>query len=117
MTSDNLRTALHCELPTYRMVCRPEQYRVRTVLYRSMLHLTEALQFALAPTHTPKVERIEEQDSAVWGSNVGYADSSDGKSTRAVTPPPQPDVRERAEAQACGSSPKFSATRRVPAGR
>ncbi|KAL1947864.1 hypothetical protein VTO73DRAFT_13588 [Trametes versicolor] len=97
MTLDNLRTALHCELPIYRRVCRPEQYRVRTVLYRSMLHLTEALQSALTPTRTPKVESSEEsQDSFVWGNLVGYADSSDGKSTRAVTPPPQPDVHERA---------------------
>lgn len=115
MTLDNLRTALHCELPIYRRwdvslslvidtyrylelrVCRPEQYRVRTVLYRSMLHLTEALQSALTPTRTPKVESTEEsQDSFVWGNLVGYADSSDGKSTRAVTPPPQPDVHERA---------------------
>ncbi|OJT06140.1 hypothetical protein TRAPUB_3075 [Trametes pubescens] len=98
MTLDNLRTALHCELPIYRRVCRPEQYRVRTVLYRSMLHLTQAVQAALAPTRTPKVEHVEEsQGTSAWNNYVGYADSSDEKSIRAVTPLPQPDVRARAQ--------------------
>ncbi|CDO68310.1 hypothetical protein BN946_scf184799.g37 [Trametes cinnabarina] len=47
MTLNNLDKALHCELPIYRRVCRPEQYRVKTVLYRSILQLTEELQKAL----------------------------------------------------------------------
>ncbi|KAI0336502.1 hypothetical protein GY45DRAFT_1394350 [Cubamyces sp. BRFM 1775] len=49
MTLDNLKTALHCELPIYRRVCRPEQYRVKTILYKSVLHLTEELQLDLNP--------------------------------------------------------------------
>ncbi|KAI0362060.1 hypothetical protein OH77DRAFT_1491547 [Trametes cingulata] len=56
MTLDNLKTALHCELPIYRRVCRPEQYRVKTVLYRSMLHLTDTLQAALTPTPGPQLD-------------------------------------------------------------
>ncbi|TBU37938.1 hypothetical protein BD309DRAFT_875388 [Dichomitus squalens] len=44
MTLQGLRSALHHELPVYRRVCRPEQYRVKTVLYRTMLHHTQRLQ-------------------------------------------------------------------------
>ncbi|KZT11347.1 uncharacterized protein LAESUDRAFT_642015 [Laetiporus sulphureus 93-53] len=40
MTFKGLRTALHYELPIYRRVCRPEQYRVKAVLYHSLLHYT-----------------------------------------------------------------------------
>ncbi|KAI0637005.1 hypothetical protein C8Q77DRAFT_1051081 [Trametes polyzona] len=67
MTLDNLESALHVELPIYRRVCRPEQYRVKTTVYRSMLHLTDALQGSLSamrtsaedsPTRAQKLKRI-----------------------------------------------------------
>ncbi|RPD80033.1 hypothetical protein L226DRAFT_454024 [Lentinus tigrinus ALCF2SS1-7] len=47
MTLINLTTALRNELPIYRRVCRLEQYRVKTVLYRSLLHYTDQLRSAL----------------------------------------------------------------------
>ncbi|KAI0780970.1 hypothetical protein BD413DRAFT_463733, partial [Trametes elegans] len=56
MTLDNLTTAIRYELPIYRRVCRPEQYRVKTILYRSVLHLTEQLQKALAFVPQPALK-------------------------------------------------------------
>ncbi|KAI9064403.1 hypothetical protein FKP32DRAFT_1611459 [Trametes sanguinea] len=56
MTLDSLEKALHCELPVYRRVCRPEQYRVKTILYRSMLHLTKVLQQELGDYNSPSPE-------------------------------------------------------------
>ncbi|KAI0957513.1 hypothetical protein AcW1_005882 [Taiwanofungus camphoratus] len=47
MTVRGLAIALHYELPIYRRVCRPEQYRVKYILYRSLLHYTTALEAAL----------------------------------------------------------------------
>ncbi|TFK88097.1 hypothetical protein K466DRAFT_87058 [Polyporus arcularius HHB13444] len=47
MAPTNLKTALWSELPIYRRVCRPEQYRVKTVLYRSLLHYADELRSAL----------------------------------------------------------------------
>ncbi|KAH9951236.1 hypothetical protein B0H21DRAFT_685285 [Amylocystis lapponica] len=44
MTLEGLRTALHYELPIYQRVCRPELYRVKSVLYRSLLHYTSQLE-------------------------------------------------------------------------
>ncbi|KAH9854204.1 hypothetical protein C2E23DRAFT_726895 [Lenzites betulinus] len=57
MTLDSLETALHSELPIYRRVCRPEQYRVKTVIYRSILHLTQAVRDAL--THSADSDEDE----------------------------------------------------------
>ncbi|KAI0665328.1 hypothetical protein C8Q78DRAFT_986852, partial [Trametes maxima] len=66
MTLNNLTAALRYELPVYRRVCRAEQYRTKTILYRSMLHLTELLSPAVPdrslPQHPPsyalKLERL-----------------------------------------------------------
>ncbi|KAI0647021.1 hypothetical protein C8Q79DRAFT_907570 [Trametes meyenii] len=52
MTLDNLTTALRYELPIYRRVCRPEQYRTKTILYRSLLHLTEQLSHSISGSVT-----------------------------------------------------------------
>ncbi|OBZ75450.1 hypothetical protein A0H81_04353 [Grifola frondosa] len=47
MTIDGLTTALYRELPIYRRVCRPEQYRVKSILYRTLLHDTARLAMLL----------------------------------------------------------------------
>ncbi|KAI0082655.1 hypothetical protein K474DRAFT_1681082 [Panus rudis PR-1116 ss-1] len=43
MTTTGLSVALHHELPLYRRVCRPEQYRIKHLLYRSVIHHTQRL--------------------------------------------------------------------------
>ncbi|GJE95153.1 hypothetical protein PsYK624_113340 [Phanerochaete sordida] len=66
MTLRGLKIALHHELPIYRRVCRLEQYRVKYILYRTLLQRTaqiKALQLAprslditspsLAPSSSP----------------------------------------------------------------
>ncbi|PCH38189.1 hypothetical protein WOLCODRAFT_115024, partial [Wolfiporia cocos MD-104 SS10] len=51
MTMKGLEIALHHELPIYRRVCRKEHYRVKTVVYRSLLHYTGVLASSDSP-HT-----------------------------------------------------------------
>lgn len=48
MTLRGLETALYHELPIYRRVCRPEQYRVKYILYRTLLQRTAEIK-ALRP--------------------------------------------------------------------
>ncbi|KAI0748095.1 hypothetical protein C8Q80DRAFT_1270539 [Daedaleopsis nitida] len=59
MTLDNLKAAYRSELP---MVCRLEQYRVKTVLYRSMLCYTEELEGILASA-APKLPMEDHEPS------------------------------------------------------
>ncbi|KAI0374859.1 hypothetical protein BV20DRAFT_397091 [Pilatotrama ljubarskyi] len=108
MTLDNLKTALHCELPIYHRVCRPEQYRVKTVLYRSMLHLTEMLQAALTPTPGPEPDprgelavTLEPDDIVgpldapeAFNALANYGDSPSSSSR--PSPDPSLDLTERA---------------------
>ncbi|CAL1704721.1 unnamed protein product [Somion occarium] len=52
MTVDGLSVALYHELPMYRRVCRPEQYRIKHILYRSLIHYTaeiKTIRFRNAP--------------------------------------------------------------------
>ncbi|EMD37724.1 hypothetical protein CERSUDRAFT_114359 [Gelatoporia subvermispora B] len=49
MTVRGLQTALRHELPLYRRVCRPEQYRVKSLLHRTMLHYTAKLEAMTSP--------------------------------------------------------------------
>ncbi|EJF65833.1 hypothetical protein DICSQDRAFT_50077 [Dichomitus squalens LYAD-421 SS1] len=64
MTLHGLRSALHHELPVYRRVCRPEQYRVKTILYRTMLHHTQRLQSAVMETSTTPSPQPTNEDRA-----------------------------------------------------
>ncbi|OCH88258.1 hypothetical protein OBBRIDRAFT_734811 [Obba rivulosa] len=50
MTVRGLQTALRHELPLYRRVCRPEQYRVKSLLHRTLLQYTTELEEILART-------------------------------------------------------------------
>ncbi|EPQ58315.1 hypothetical protein GLOTRDRAFT_37194, partial [Gloeophyllum trabeum ATCC 11539] len=43
MTLDGLTTALYHELPIYRRVCRPETYRVKSVVYHAMMRYSQEL--------------------------------------------------------------------------
>ncbi|KAI8998664.1 hypothetical protein BD414DRAFT_453628, partial [Trametes punicea] len=107
MTLDNIETALHCELPIYRRVCRPEQYRVKTILYRSMLHLTDALQTALTCPPKPQANEAREwavtlDEDVVPGLTNSYPlnelvnYSTPTAEGRRETPIPPPDACQRA---------------------
>ncbi|KAM5535184.1 hypothetical protein V8D89_011120 [Ganoderma adspersum] len=97
MTLRGLKTALHSELPVYRRVCRPEQYRIKTVLYRTLLHHTESLQYSLASRAIGN-----DRDGGLVGTNALDVEDAPDKSDRGYelpsTPPPRPAIEQRAGA-------------------
>ncbi|PIL23972.1 transcription factor [Ganoderma sinense ZZ0214-1] len=96
MTLQGLKTALHSELPVYRRVCRPEQYRIKTVLYRTMLHHTESLQSSLTFQAT-----VNDTNGSLVGTNtldLEYtSDKSDSGYELPSTPSPPPTTEQRAD--------------------
>ncbi|KAI1795904.1 hypothetical protein LXA43DRAFT_881109 [Ganoderma leucocontextum] len=81
MTLQGLKTALHSELPVYRRVCRPEQYRIKTILYRTILHHSDSLRSSLASKST------DDTNGSLSGRD----------SEPLSTPPPRPSVEQRAD--------------------
>ncbi|KZT26417.1 hypothetical protein NEOLEDRAFT_1155897 [Neolentinus lepideus HHB14362 ss-1] len=52
MTLDGLKTAFYHELPIYRRVCRPEIYRVKSIVHHSLRHYTRRLRSIFAGSET-----------------------------------------------------------------
>ncbi|KLO11872.1 hypothetical protein SCHPADRAFT_830444 [Schizopora paradoxa] len=64
MTVDGLTTAFHHELPLYRRwVCRPETYRVKLTVLRTLQYLTKKLR---EETLTDLRQKLEERSSLTW---------------------------------------------------
>nr|VWO98625.1 Major facilitator superfamily transporter [Ganoderma boninense] len=96
MTLRGLKTALHSELPVYRRVCRPEQYRIKTVLYRTMLHHTESLQSSV----TSRATSNDTNNGLVSTNTLDLeysSDTSDSGYELPSTPPPRPTIEQRVD--------------------
>lgn len=77
MTVRGLGIALHYELPIYRRVCRPEQYRVKSVLYRSLLYYTSRLNIAMSRRAIPTARLSSRQTSDINMSLGDYGSSEE----------------------------------------
>ncbi|KAI0721127.1 hypothetical protein C8T65DRAFT_786041 [Cerioporus squamosus] len=87
MSLNNLKTALWSELPVYRRVCRPEQYRIKTVLYRALLHHTDELRSALGNVKGSDANSKASRTGLVdHGSSIDNCDDDETPSL----PPPNP---------------------------
>ncbi|KAJ3557027.1 hypothetical protein NM688_g1700 [Phlebia brevispora] len=64
MTIRGLGAALHHELPIYRRVCREEQYRVKYIIYRSLLRATEDMKAAAATPGSSLIKSPRRQQQA-----------------------------------------------------
>lgn len=74
--------------PSLISVCRPEQYRVKSILYRSLHHYTTQLEDAVRPCQPRAITPVPKQASSPVNIPLVEYGSSDEEDERSITPIP-----------------------------